>query len=57
MAGKFKKDDVVNVNGTIIDGTVVSRAIIEDEDHYLVAWVDDNGLDQQRYFHEDQISA
>jgi hypothetical protein len=53
----FKRDDQVRLIQPVIQGTVIKRDIIDDEDMYLVAWTDENGEPQERIFREDQIEA
>ena len=53
----FKKDDTVRLIQPVIQGTVINRQIIDDEDVYLVGWTDANGEPQERVFHENQLEA
>lgn len=53
----FKKDSVVKLIQPVIQGIVVERLIVEDEDAYRVQWIDAAGENQERVFTEDQIEA
>jgi hypothetical protein len=39
----------------VISGTVVSRIIVDDDDHYLVEWTDGDGNPQVRNFPAEQL--
>lgn len=53
----YKKDDQVRVVQPVIQGTIIRREIIEDEDVYLVGWTDAIGEPQERIFTEAQLEA
>lgn len=54
----FKQNDQVRLIQPVIQGTVLRREIVEDEDMYLVAWVDiATGKQQERLFSEEQLEA
>lgn len=53
----FKQNDQVRLIQPIIQGTVLRREIIEDQDVYLVSWTDQNGEPQERIFTEEQLEA
>ncbi len=58
MATAFKKGDVVKLASVVPQGPVLAlrmddSGIIQ----YLVEWVDANGVTQQRWFDEDQLTG
>jgi uncharacterized protein YodC (DUF2158 family) len=54
----FKKGDVVSVKITVPSGPITAMRMNEDGIiSYLVSWTDANGLTQERWFEEDQLSA
>jgi uncharacterized protein YodC (DUF2158 family) len=58
MATAFKKGDVVKLTAVVPQGPVLAlrmddSGIIQ----YLVEWVDANGVTQQRWFDEDQLTG
>jgi hypothetical protein len=58
MATAFKKGDVVKLTTVVPQGPVLAlrmddSGIIQ----YLVEWVDANGVTQQRWFDEDQLTG
>ena len=58
MATAFKKGDVVKLTSVVPQGPVLAlrmddSGIIQ----YLVEWVDANGVKQQRWFDEDQLTG
>ena len=55
MAQAFKRGDTVKQVSPIIDGQVVTLAIIDDEVQYLVSWTSTDGESHQKYFKEDEI--
>jgi hypothetical protein len=52
---KFKQGDAVRLIQPVISGTVVSRIIVDDDDHYLVEWTDGDGNPQVRNFPAEQL--
>jgi uncharacterized protein YodC (DUF2158 family) len=55
---KFKKGEVVQLQVVVPEGPVLSMRMDEDGNvQYLVGWTDDNGVEQQRWFDEDQLVA
>jgi hypothetical protein len=54
----FKKGDTVKVNVTVPEGPVVAMRMDEDGTvSYMVEWVSAEGVSQQRWFDESQLSA
>lgn len=55
----LKIDDAVTINHTPLSGVVKGAALDADalEITYLVAYKDNDGVDQERYFVTDQITA
>jgi uncharacterized protein YodC (DUF2158 family) len=54
----FKKGDEVKLIAVIPAGPVMAMRMDEDGIvSYLVEWADVNGVDQQRWFTEDQLVA
>lgn len=55
----FKKDDAVKIKYTLLTGTIAGAAVDNTtfEMQYLVAYNDNNGEPQQRYFLEAQLEA
>lgn len=57
MASTFKKGDVVRLVAVLPEGPVQSiRMSDEGVVSYLVAWEDELGNSQQRWFDEDQLA-
>jgi hypothetical protein len=53
----YKKGDMVRVKSVVPEGPVVAMRMTEDGVvYYLVAWPDTDGLSQQRWFTEDQLT-
>ena len=58
MATKFKKGDVVKLSAVVPQGPVMALRMDENGIvQYLVEWQDDNGVAQQRWFDEDQLTG
>ena len=58
MATAFKKGDVVKLTSVVPQGPV--QALRMDDSgviQYLVEWTDTNGVTQQRWFDEDQLTG
>jgi uncharacterized protein YodC (DUF2158 family) len=58
MASTFKKGDVVKLNAVVPQGPV--QSIRMDDDgvvFYLIEWTDVEGVAQQRWFSEDQLTG
>lgn len=58
MATAFKKGDVVKLTSVVPQGPV--QALRMDDNgviQYLVEWTDTNGVTQQRWFDEDQLTG
>ena len=58
MASTFKKGDVVKLNTVVPQGPV--QSIRMDDDgvvFYLIEWTDAAGVEQQRWFSEDQLTG
>lgn len=54
----FKKGDVVKLNTVVPQGPVISMRMDEDGNvSYLVEWTDADGVAQQRWFAEDQLTG
>lgn len=54
----FKKGDKVRVKAVVPEGPVVAMRMTEDGVvYYLVEWVDSDGVSQQRWFTEDQLTG
>jgi uncharacterized protein YodC (DUF2158 family) len=55
---KFKKGEVVKLQVVVPEGPVLALRMDEDGNvQYLVGWTDANGVEQQRWFDEDQLVA
>ena len=55
---KFKKGEEVKLIAVIPEGPVLALRMDEDGNvQYLVGWTDANGVEQQRWFDEDQLVA
>lgn len=58
MATAFKKGDVVEVKVAAPKGPVQALRMDEDGNvHYLIGWVDSDGVAQQRWFEESTLTA
>lgn len=57
MGLKFKTGDVVRQVVPVVQGTVVSKQIIDDDVHYTVRWTDSAGDTHERPFAESEIEA
>lgn len=58
MATKFAKNQEVKLNVAVPQGPVVALRMDEDGTFfYLVEWTDAEGVKQQRWFEESQLSA
>ena len=58
MATKFQKGDVVKLNVPQPQGPVQALRMTEDGViQYLVSWSDADGVEQQRWFDEDQLTG
>lgn len=57
MATAFKKGDPVTVKGTTLAGVVETLAIVDDEVQFCVAYTDNDGEPQMRYFADAQLLA
>lgn len=56
MATKFVKGEEVKVIAVIPEGPVEKIRMDEDGNFfYLISWVDEKGVDQQRWFAEDDL--
>lgn len=58
MASQFKKGDVVKLKTVVPEGPV--QSIRMDDDgvvQYLIEWTDADGVVQQRWFNEDQLTG
>lgn len=54
----FKKGDVVRVNAVVPEGPVAAMRMDEDGNvSYLINWQDANGMTQQRWFVETELTA
>jgi uncharacterized protein YodC (DUF2158 family) len=54
----FKKGDVVRVNAVVPEGPVAAMRMDEDGNvSYLINWQDINGVMQQRWFVETELTA
>jgi hypothetical protein len=55
---KFKKGEEVKLIAVVPAGPVLSMRMDEDGNvQYLIGWTDANGVEQQRWFDEDQLVA
>jgi uncharacterized protein YodC (DUF2158 family) len=55
---KFKKGEEVKLIAVIPQGPVLALRMDEDGVvQYLISWTDANGIEQQRWFDEDQLVA
>jgi uncharacterized protein YodC (DUF2158 family) len=53
MATAFKKGDVVSLKMVVPSGPVQALRMDEDGNvHYLISWVDADGVQQERWFEE-----
>ena len=58
MASKFKRGDEVKLITTVPQGPVLSIKMDEDGNIlYLIEWVSQDGVTEQRWFLEEQLSA
>lgn len=58
MATKFKRGDVVALTVVVPTGPVQALRMDEDGNvQYLVEWTDAEGVTQQRWFDEDQLTG
>ena len=58
MATKFQKGDVVKLTAPAPQGPVVALRMTEDGViQYLIEWSDADGVAQQRWFDEDQLTG
>lgn len=58
MAATYRKGDMVKAVAVIPTGPVESIRMLEDGTVvYLITFTDVNGIEQQRWFDEDQITA
>jgi uncharacterized protein YodC (DUF2158 family) len=58
MATAFKKGDVVKLKAVVPQGPVLALRMSEDGIvSYLVEWVDANGVKQNRWFTENELTA
>jgi len=58
MATAFKKGDVVKLVSVVPQGPVQSMRMDDDGNvQYLVSWTDADGLEQQRWFDEAQLTG
>ena len=58
MASAFKKGDFVMLKASVPQGAVEAIRLDDEGDvHYLIAWVDVDGVEQRRWFEESQLQA
>lgn len=58
MATTFKKGDVVKLSAVVPQGPVIALRMDENGIvQYLVEWQDADGVAQQRWFDEDQLTG
>ena len=58
MASTYKKGDVVKLKTVVPEGPVQSiRMNDEGAVQYLIEWTDADGVVQQRWFNEDQLTG
>lgn len=58
MATKFIKGQAVKANAVIPQGPVEALRMTEDgEFYYLITWTDVNGVEQTRWFKEEDLIA
>ena len=58
MASTYKKGDVVKLKTVVPEGPVQSiRMNDEGVVQYLIEWTDADGVAQQRWFNEDQLTG
>jgi YD repeat-containing protein len=55
---KFKKGEEVKLIAVVPEGPVLALRMDEDGNvQYLIGWTDADGVEQQRWFDEDQLVA
>ena len=58
MAASFKIDQEVKANAVIPTGPVLKLSVNQDGDiQYLVGWVDKNGVAQETWFKEEDLTT
>ena len=58
MATKFKKGEEVKIVAVVPQGPVLALRMDEDGNFfYQIEWTDINGVKQNRWFHEDELTA
>jgi len=58
MATKFKKDEEVKVIAVVPQGPVLALRMDEDGNFfYQIEWADVNGVKQNRWFREEELTA
>lgn len=58
MATAFKKGEVVKVKMTVPEGPVLALRMDEDGTvYYMLQWVDQDGVQQERWFAEDVLTG
>ncbi len=57
MGMKFKKGDIVRQVVPVIEGEIVSKAIVDDDVQYEVAYIGADGEPHSRFFKEDELKS
>lgn len=57
MGMKFKKGDIARQVVPVIEGQIISVAIVDDEVQYELAYTGADGEPHSRFFKEDEIEA
>lgn len=58
MATKFTKGQAVKANAVVPQGPVEALRMTEDgEFYYLISWIDVDGVEQTRWFREEDLVA
>lgn len=58
MATKFAKGQAVKLNAVVPQGPVLALRMDEEGNFfYLIGWTDANGVSQERWFAEDELTS
>lgn len=53
----LKKGTLVRIAHSTLEGIVVRPAIVDDDVHYFVNYLDKDGVEQERHFARDEIEV